>query len=114
MSDNVIKASEVKRIPIKEFRKLGFIQEINRKLLHPCGLALEVIVDKDTGEETLGGVWDSRDDPDGIIFADGVLDAEKRDSVRSTRGEHASLRRERFGWIIQPVSEDVGDGHPSS
>ena len=60
--------SDVKRIDIKEFRKLGYLQEANRRFFHPLGLALEVIVDTDTGDVKLGGIWDSRDDPEGIVF----------------------------------------------
>ncbi len=59
--------NKIKRIDIKEFRELGFLQEVNRQFLHPLGLALEVIVD-DKGNEKIGGVWDYRDDPQGIIY----------------------------------------------
>ena len=56
-----------KRMSVKEFREKGYLQEANRLFFHPLGLALEVIVDEN-GEEQFGGVWDSRDDPEGIIF----------------------------------------------
>jgi hypothetical protein len=58
----------IKKIDIKEFRELGFLQELNRQFLHPMGFALEVIVDDETGEEQLGGIWDYRYDPEGIIY----------------------------------------------
>lgn len=106
MSDDVVKASEVKRIPIKEFRALGFVQEINRRVLHPCGLALEVIVDEETGEESFGGIWDYREDPEGLIFADGVLSMEKADHVAQSISVHEAIRRERFGWVVQPVPKE--------
>ena len=106
MTDGIAKASEVSRLSISEFRKLGFVQEINRKLLHPCGLALEVIVDKETEEETFGGVWDYRDDPEGLIFAEGVLTEKKANSVSLLISEHGAIRRERFGWVVQPISEE--------
>jgi hypothetical protein len=96
-------ADEIKRIPIKEFRELGFIQEINRQLLHPCGLALEVMLDKETGEETLGGVWDYREDPEGISYQDGVLSPEKSRLVDHLFMSKADYRRENLGFIIQPV-----------
>lgn len=57
----------VNRIDIKEFRKKGFLFEANRKFFHPLGLALEVIIDE-KGEEKLGGIWDYRDDPEGILY----------------------------------------------
>ena len=56
-----------KRISAKEFREKGYLQEANRLFFHPLGLALEVIIDEN-GDEKFGGVWDSRDDPEGIIF----------------------------------------------
>lgn len=96
----------VKRIPIKEFRALGFIQEINRQLLHPCGLALEVILNKETGEETLGGVWDYRDDPEGLRFAEGVIDPEKARSVYHLFHSKAHQRTDNLGYLVQPVPGD--------
>lgn len=100
MSDNI------NRIPIKEFRSLGFIQEINRKLLHPCGLALEVIVDKETGDEKLGGVWDYRDDPEGMLFADGVISREKAESVEKLWRSKEAYRLENHGFVVQPAPEE--------
>jgi len=58
----------IKRMNIKEFRELGFLQEANRLFFHPLGLALEVIIEDDSGETRLGGIWDYRDDPEGIFF----------------------------------------------
>jgi len=63
-----MKSKDIKRIPIKEFRELGYLQELNRRFLHPLGLALEVIKDDETGEEKLGGIWDFRDDDEGIYY----------------------------------------------
>ncbi len=101
---------EIKRIDIKEFWKLGFIQEINRRLLHPCGLALEIIFelneDGSHGDAKLGGVWDYRDDPEGMAFADGVLDTEKAASVDALYHAHDDVRTKNFGWVIQPTDEE--------
>ena len=66
---------EVKRIDIKEFRAKGFLREVNRQFFHPLGLALEAIINEETGEESLGGVWDYRDDPEGMFYLDEVLKA---------------------------------------
>jgi hypothetical protein len=97
---------DIKRMDIKEFRELGFIQEINRRLLHPCGLALEVIVDLDTGATSLGGVWDYRDDPEGMAFGEDVLDVEKAKSVEELYHSKDEVRNENFGWVTQPIEED--------
>jgi hypothetical protein len=59
-----------KRMTPKEFRELGYLQELNRQFLHPLGLALEMVIDTDTGAEAFGQVWDYRDDPEGIVFAE--------------------------------------------
>lgn len=76
---------KIKRMNIKEFRAQGYLQEVNRKFFHPLGLAIEVFVDEDSGEETIGGVWDYREDPTGIVYADGVIDAEKARRVETLR-----------------------------
>lgn len=34
--------ADIKHIPVKDFRALGYLQEVNRRVLHPVGLALEV------------------------------------------------------------------------
>ena len=59
----------IRYMPVKEFRREGYLQELNRQFLHPLGLALEVIVEDD-GSETLGGIWDYRSDPEGIRYAE--------------------------------------------
>ncbi len=95
--------SDIKRIPVKEFRELGFIQEINRRILHPCGLAIEVIIDKDTGEETLGGVWDYRDDPEGLRFVEEELSLDKVQLVDQLAKSKAQFRLDNLGYVVQPV-----------
>jgi len=94
---------EVKRIPIKEFRELGFIQEINRRFLHPCGLAIEVIVDLETGEEKLGGVWDYREDKEGIYFGDPLPSPAKANTVDKMFFAKAEARQAALGYIVQDV-----------
>jgi hypothetical protein len=62
-----MKTPEKKFLSVKEFRELGFLQEVNRQFFHPVGLALEVVID-DNGSERLGRIWDYRDDPEGVWF----------------------------------------------
>lgn len=47
------------------------------------------------------GVWDDRDDPEGTIFADGVIDVEKSCSIMTTQKERGQVRRERLEFVIQ-------------
>ncbi len=56
----------MKKINIKEFRELGYLQELNRRFLHPLGLALEITIDNE--KEELSGIWDCRDNPEGIYY----------------------------------------------
>ena len=84
--------AERKYMPIQEFVERGFLQEINRRLLHPCGLALEVVYEE-WGEMHLGGVWDARDDPEGIIFAESEPpDWRKRNRVNEEWNVHVEGR----------------------
>lgn len=96
--------SDIKRIDIAEFREKGFLQEANRLFFHPHGLALEVVVNED-GTTVLGGVWDYRDDPEGIIFG-APLTSEmrrKRDIVAAEQDRHREARLRLLGGVVQPL-----------
>ena len=86
---------------IKEFREKGFLQEANRQFFHPLGLALEVEVDND-GNEKLGGIWDYREDPEGMIFGENMIQTDKMEYVEGLRKEKAITRQNELGYIIQP------------
>jgi hypothetical protein len=88
--------SEVKRIDIADFREQGFLQEANRLFFHPLGLALEVTVEDD-GIEHLSGIWDYRDDPEGILYGDGEVDVGKVSSVAAEAERHRVPREAILG-----------------
>lgn len=97
---------EIKRIDVGEFQRLGFL---NRRVLHPAGLALEVIYEAD-GSVHFGGVWDYRDDPEGITYGGvyalpGALGdlAEKAAMVDAEIERHREARERLFGSVVQPV-----------
>lgn len=96
--------SEVKTIDIKEFRELGYLQEINRQFLHPLGLALSISIDED-GNEQLATVWDYRDDEEGMLFHDDVINTQafkdKVTYVRAQWDEKAENRKRIHGFIVQ-------------
>lgn len=92
-----------KRMDIKEFREFGYLQELNRQFLHPLGLALEVVVDDETGEFRLGGIFDYRDDPEGMIFGEGHIDPKKTARVQVAWHQKEEVRIKKLGYIIQPV-----------
>lgn len=68
---------DIKRMNIKEFQDMGLLAELNRTFLHPLGLALEININDETGEVKLGGIWDYRDDPEGMLFAKEHFPTEK-------------------------------------
>jgi hypothetical protein len=88
---------------IKEFADTGYLQEVNRLFFHPLGLALEVVEDAD-GDCRLGGIWDYRDDPEGIIFED--VDPVKVERVREARVSRSKARRDALGYTIQPEMDE--------
>lgn len=100
--------TEPVHMDISEFRALGFIQEINRLFLHPAGLALEVTVAGD-GTETISGVWDYRDDPEGIAFGSGMMDETKKTCVDRMREKKRVYREKTLGFHIQPCGEEADE-----
>jgi hypothetical protein len=99
----------IKHMSVEEFHELGLLQEINRLFLHPRGLALEVTKRED-GTMYVSGIWDYREDPEGILFADGVLAKpaarEKAKRVEALRLSHLIEREHLLGGThIQPIPE---------
>jgi hypothetical protein len=92
--------SEIKRIEIKEFREMGLLAEINRSFLHPLGLALEIIVDDD-GTEKIGGIWDYRDDTEGMLYSKKYFPKEKIKKAQAFIKEKHEQRMKTLGFIYQ-------------
>lgn len=90
------------KMSITEFREKGYLQELNRRFLHPLGLALEVVVEDD-GSERFGGVWDYRDDPEGIIYGEDTLDPQKVENINNEYNSRRGAREEALGYMVQPV-----------
>lgn len=87
----------------QEFLDLGLLHEINRLLLHPIGLALQVTPVANEGGQFSAGVWDYRDDREGIYYDGGLPDAEKAVKVAELMFERREGRKEELGYVIQPV-----------
>jgi hypothetical protein len=103
---------EMKMLPIKEFREKGYLQELNRRFLHPLGLALVVSIDDDTGEEYIDGVWDCIDDPEGILY--GLADSDPDRINKFTQNKNfiddeltkrLATRTELMSSNIEPIPE---------
>lgn len=95
--------SKIKRINIKEFRESGLLAELNRTFLHPLGLALEVIIDDETGKEKLGGIWDYRDDPEGVLYAKECFKSDKFKNAQKFIAEKHKQRQEVLGYVYQDI-----------
>lgn len=99
--------SKIKRLEdhAKFFVDNGILFELNRQVLYPLGLALEVIVDDETGKvKHFGGVWDYRDEDEGIRFDDvGFEDGLAKWNVfREKYVDEAVKKRELIlGYIVQ-------------
>jgi len=99
-----------KRMSAKEFRELGYLQELNRRFLHPLGLGLEIVQEKD-GTERFGGVWDYREDPEGLLYGlkdeadQSRLDRFKRNAgfIDSEIEWRTKMRQGMLGYGIEPI-----------
>jgi hypothetical protein len=128
VSNDTVQYQKIKFMDPKEFRTFGYLQEINRQFLHPVGLALEIRIDEETGEETLGKIWDYRDDPEGIWFdfkswPEGYNDGtpnpqDKAANVMQARAKFFTSRcqlfakvygEEHFDFEVEPVKWQVAE-----
>jgi hypothetical protein len=91
---------------INEFCDEGYLQEVNRKYLHPLGLALTVQVDDD-GTAKIIGVLDYRDDPEGVTFGDDVLSVEKARHISDIFDDRVEARLLALGYVIQPLHKST-------
>lgn len=95
---------KINTISVKEFRRLGYLQELNRKFLHPLGMALSVKTD-DYGEY-FDVIWDERTDPEGIRYDDDMIDDEFIERAKYLEAEfarRAAVRYKKLGYVIQPL-----------
>lgn len=94
-----------RRLDPREFRDVGYLQEVNRRLLHPLGLALAY--DPEGAGEGLY-VVDDRDDPEGIVFVWDEHEEEARAKTQRVDAEWMHRARARFealGYIVQEPPE---------
>jgi len=103
-----MKHNKIKNVP--EFLlESGLIFEINRKILHPFGLALEIIIDDDD-KLVFGNIWDHRDDEDGITFSKESFDVgkEKFEKFMNEFGNmRLKTRLNNLGYTIQEEAENT-------
>jgi len=93
---------------IQEFAEFGYLQELNRRFLHPLGLALSVTKDTWSGKWVLGSIWDGRDDPEGFVFEGEALDMSKADRVAKENFIRRGFRINNLGFSNQPLPASSG------
>lgn len=94
----------------RELQEEGYLMEVNRRFFHPLGLALAVDPDVDNDDQGRMGdvrVWDLRDDPEGMLFADlSDDDAIRKSSAVALRFAHYREARQRaLGDDAMPSSD---------
>lgn len=97
--------AEIRYMSVKEFRREGYLQELNRRFLHPLGLAIEVVVE-DGGHESFGGIWDFRNDREGVRYGGEILAHLPRAARRIDElwREREPDRVAALGFMVQPAS----------
>lgn len=101
----------VRELPVRRFRELGLVHEINRLILHPIGMSMSVNIDPTTNEESFGPVWDCLDDPEGIYFGDDYLDGRKAERVALLIELRGVARMQALGYVVQPVPAEFRQLH---
>lgn len=94
----------MKHMSVKELRDSGLLFEVNRRVLHPLGLALSVAVDDE--DVSFGPIWDGRDDPEGFAFDEELFASGKHKLRRymQERGQAAlDERKKRLGFVEQTM-----------
>jgi hypothetical protein len=91
-------------LDIGEFRANGYLAEVNRRVLHPLGLALAIEPDE-TGVLRIVGVLDDRDDPEGIYFGDPEHLAGKVAKVAAEEERRRPAREAALGYWVQPIPD---------
>lgn len=95
--------AEPRHVDLEEFRETGYLQELNRRFLHPLGLHLQVVVDARTGKALeIDGIFDYRSNPEGVDYGK-PPDPEKAARVEREWERRAKVRQEALGWIVQPL-----------
>ena len=98
-------------INLQEFMEGGYLQELNREFLHPLGLAMSVIIEEDDDGNIenveFGGIVDHRDDSEGMLFAEDMIERDKTDKVSGEFAEKAENRMDKYGFIIQSPDDSI-------
>lgn len=82
----------MKKMEISDFYSEGYLQELNRLFLHPLGLAM-VVEEDEEGNIFFNGIEDNRDDPEGFLYGEDILDLEVVEEIKANMKARAFYRR---------------------
>jgi len=105
MSDKkMMEECKINYMNIEEFKDMGLLQEVNRLFFHPLGLALvisECTCSKksDTVQWIVSGIWDYRDDPEGMLFKE--IDQNKKAIANEFIKQQCERRKFTIGFVVQ-------------
>ena len=91
----------MKKMSITEFRELGLLQEINRQILHPMGLALSAKYVND--KEIIDCLIDAREDPEGMCFDNEDISLNYYTNFYKLFNEKRKKRIKFLGYHVQPI-----------
>jgi len=105
---------DLDKLPAAEFlQENGLLFEINRKILHPFGIALYVVENEDDdGNKTvaLGDLQDYRDDPEGMIFGEKTFRegmGKLTKFMNEVGYQKLTTRHEHLGYVIQHAEQEL-------
>lgn len=93
-------AGNHRKMQPEHFIEDGYLHEVNRLVLHPLGLALEV-----NPEDGALAVWDCREDPEGVYYGPDLLNGAKARSVCDLMLERRGSRIKALGYVVQPIPD---------
>ena len=95
----------MKTMSIDEFVKEGYLQEVNRRLLHPMGVSLDL-------NSNASSIIDARDDIEGLYYdyiemsEDEQMTMRARfDNIEDVIKKRKHKRKHILGFIIEPISK---------
>ena len=88
--------------PVQFLRDNGLLFELNRQVLHPLGMELDIRLDED-GKITGIDLVDNRDNPQPLSFGPAEFTAgrEKYNAYLDERGRRNIQKRRQMGMVIQ-------------
>lgn len=112
MSEPEVKNPKKIENAAKFLRETGLLFKINREVLHPLGMAMQVEIEANGDEYLSNKLWDCREDPEGIIFGpDNFMSgASKLDQFYVDYGnEKLRQRFNTLGFVMQDINNTASE-----